>query len=127
MAVARYLEGHPQVSWVNYIGLDSSPYKTLADRMLNGGGYSSIMSFGLKAGREAGGKFIDSLKLFSHLANIGDTKSLAVHPATTTHSQLEDDELVGAGVPPEAVRLSIGIEHVDDIIADLDQALAKLS
>lgn len=126
LAVARYLENHPGVSWVNYIGLDSSPYKQVADRMLNGRGYSSIMSFGLKAGRDAGATFIDSLQLFSHLVNIGDTKSLAAHPATTTHSQLTPEELADAGVLPEAVRLSIGIEHVDDLIADLDQALAKL-
>ncbi|MDR0489439.1 MAG: PLP-dependent transferase [Propionibacteriaceae bacterium] len=126
LAVAKYLEDHPGVSWVNYIGLDSSPYKALADSVLTGKGYSGILSFGLKAGRAAGARFIDSLNLFSHLANIGDTKSLAIHPATTTHSQLEEDELVEAGVKPEAVRLSIGIENVNDLIDDLDQAFALL-
>ena len=93
------------------------------DHQRNHGG---ILSFGLKAGREAGAKFIEALQLFSHLANIGDAKSLAIHNATTTHSQLTEDELVAAGVAPEMVRLSVGIEHIDDLIADLDQALAQL-
>ncbi|MCL1838684.1 MAG: aminotransferase class I/II-fold pyridoxal phosphate-dependent enzyme [Propionibacteriaceae bacterium] len=125
LAVAQHLESHPGVAWVNYSGLDSSPYKVVADRVLTGRGYGGIMSFGLKAGRAAGATFIDSLELLSHVANIGDTKSLAIHPATTTHSQLSDAELTEAGVTPEAVRLSIGIEYIDDIIADLDQALTK--
>ncbi|MCL2785058.1 MAG: PLP-dependent transferase [Propionibacteriaceae bacterium] len=124
LAVAKHLENHPDVAWVNYPGLESSPYKEVADRILTGRGYGGILSFGLKAGRLAGAKFIDSLQLLSHVANIGDAKSLAIHPATTTHSQLEEWELVEAGVPPESVRLSIGIEYIDDIIADLDQALA---
>ena len=123
MAVARHLQGHPKVDWVNYPGLDDSPHKAVADRVFTGHGYGGLVSFGLKAGREAGSSFIDSLKLFSHLANIGDAKSLAIHNATTTHSQLTDDELVAAGVAPEMVRLSVGLEHIDDIIADLDQAL----
>ena len=125
LTIARHLEQHPDVAWVNYAGLDSSPYKTIADRVLTGRGYSGILSFGLKAGRAAGSTFVEALELFSHLANIGDAKSLAIHPATTTHSQLTDEELVEAGVAPEAVRLSIGIEYVDDLIEDLDQALAK--
>jgi len=124
LAVARHLEEHPAVAWVHYPGLESSEFKALADRILTGRGYGGILSFGLKAGRAAGAGFIEGLKLFSHLANIGDAKSLAIHPATTTHSQLSDNELVEAGVAPEAVRLSIGIEYVDDLIADLDQALA---
>ena len=123
MAVARHLQDHPKVDWVNYPGLDDSPHKAVADRVFTGHGYGGLVSFGLKAGREAGSSFIDSLKLFSHLANIGDAKSLAIHNATTTHSQLTDDELVAAGVAPEMVRLSVGLEHIDDIIADLDQAL----
>ncbi len=126
LAVARYLEGHDKVAWVNYPGLESSPSKAVADRVFTGRGYGGILSFGLKAGREAGGQFVESLQLFSHLANIGDAKSLAIHNATTTHSQLTTEELVAAGVAPEMVRLSIGIEHIDDIIADLDQALAQI-
>lgn len=123
--VADYLRSHPQVAWVNYPGFDDSPYKQTADKVLTGRGYGGLVSFGLKAGREAGSVFVDALELFSHLANIGDAKSLVIHNASTTHSQLSDDELVAAGVAPEMVRLSIGIENVDDIIADLDQALAK--
>ena len=126
LAVARYLEQHPSVAWVNYPGLESSPSKSVADRVFTGRGYGGILSFGLKAGREAGSRFVESLQLFSHLANIGDAKSLAIHNATTTHSQLTEDELVAAGVAPEMVRLSLGIEHPDDLIADIDQALAKV-
>lgn len=125
LAVAQYLESHDQVAWVNYPGLDSSPYKQVADRVLAGKGYSGVLSFGLKAGRDAGRAVVEGLELFSHLANIGDAKSLAIHNASTTHSQLTDEELVEAGVAPEMIRLSLGIEHVDDLIADLDQALAK--
>ncbi|MEV7429579.1 O-acetylhomoserine aminocarboxypropyltransferase/cysteine synthase family protein [Nocardioides sp. NPDC092400] len=124
LAVARYLEGHEAVSWVSYPGLESSAYKAVADRTFTGKGYGGLVSFGLKAGREGGRTFIESLELFSHLANIGDAKSLAIHNATTTHSQLTPEELVAAGVPEDMVRLSIGIEHVDDIIADLEQALS---
>ncbi len=128
LKVAQYLEGHDAVSWVSYPGLASSSYKEVADRTLNGRrGYGGLVSFGLKAGREGGKKFIESLELFSHLANIGDAKSLAIHNATTTHSQLTPEELVGAGVPEDMVRLSIGIEHVDDIVADLEQALKAAS
>jgi O-acetylhomoserine (thiol)-lyase len=128
LKVAQYLEGHDAVSWVSYPGLESSSYKEVADRTLNGRrGYGGLVSFGLKAGREGGKKFIESLELFSHLANIGDAKSLAIHNATTTHSQLTPEELVGAGVPEDMVRLSIGIEHVDDIVADLEQALKAAS
>ncbi|MCC6495847.1 MAG: O-acetylhomoserine aminocarboxypropyltransferase/cysteine synthase, partial [Propionibacteriaceae bacterium] len=126
LAVAKYLEAHPSVAWVNYPGLESSPDKAVADRIFTGRGYGGILAFGLKAGREAGSRFIESLGLFSHLANIGDAKSLAIHNATTTHSQLTEDELVAAGVAPEMVRLSVGIEYIDDLIADLDQALARV-
>jgi O-acetylhomoserine (thiol)-lyase len=107
---------------VSYPGLESSPYKKVADRILSGG-YGGLVSFGIKGGREAGARFIEGLKLFSHLANIGDAKSLAIHPPTTTHAQLDDEELAAAGVTQDLVRLSIGIEHIDDILADLDQAL----
>ncbi|GAB2874924.1 O-acetylhomoserine aminocarboxypropyltransferase/cysteine synthase family protein [Nocardioides pacificus] len=127
LAVAKYLQAHDAVSWVSYPGLDDSPYKEVADRSFTGRGYGGLVSFGLKSGRDGGKNFVESLGLFSHLANIGDAKSLAIHNATTTHSQLTPDELVAAGVPEDMVRLSIGIEHVDDIIADLEQALAKSS
>ncbi len=121
--VAEYLAADERVAWVNYPGLDSSRYHETASRMFERG-YGGLVSFGLASGREGGARFIDSLSLFSHLANIGDAKSLAIHSATTTHSQLTDAELAAAGVSPEMVRLSIGIEHVDDLIADLDQALS---
>jgi O-acetylhomoserine (thiol)-lyase len=123
-AVAAHLEDHPGVSWVNYPGLASSPYRAVADRML-AGGYGGLVTFGIEGGREAGRRFIENLQLFSHLANIGDAKSLAIHNATTTHSQLNDEELEASGVTQDTVRLSVGIEHVDDILADLDQALER--
>ena len=126
LAVARYLEAHPAVSWVNYPGLESSPWHETANRVLTGRGYGGILSFGLTAGREGGSTFVESLELFSHLANIGDAKSLVIHNASTTHSQLTEDELKAAGVAPEMVRLSIGIEDINDLIADLDQALTKV-
>jgi O-acetylhomoserine (thiol)-lyase len=124
LAVAKHLEAHDGVTWVQYPGLDSSPYKAVADRVLTGG-YGGLVTFGIRGGLEAGKSFIESLGLFSHLANIGDAKSLAIHNATTTHSQLNDDELEAAGVTQDTVRLSVGIEHVDDILEDVDQALAK--
>ncbi|ADB49144.1 O-acetylhomoserine aminocarboxypropyltransferase/cysteine synthase family protein [Conexibacter woesei] len=124
LAVAKHLEGHTGVSWVNYPGLESSPYNAVAKRVLSGG-EGALVTFGIEGGRDAGRAFIDALGLFSHLANIGDAKSLAIHPATTTHSQLDEAELDSAGVPQDLVRLSVGIEHIDDIVGDLDQALAK--
>jgi O-acetylhomoserine (thiol)-lyase len=123
LAIAQHLEAHPDVEWVDYPGLPSSKYHELAGRMLDGG-YGAILTFGIRGGRDAGQAFISNLQLFSHLANIGDAKSLAIHPATTTHSQLNDEELSLAGVRPETVRLSVGIEGLDDLIADLDQAIA---
>lgn len=123
LAIAQHLQGHENVSWVSYPGLEGGAYKEVADRILNGKGYGGLISFGLKSGRDGGKRFIESLGLFSHLANIGDAKSLAIHNATTTHSQLTPEELEAAGVPEDMVRLSVGIEHVDDLIADLDQAL----
>ncbi|MCD4523703.1 O-acetylhomoserine aminocarboxypropyltransferase/cysteine synthase family protein [Nocardioides sp. cx-173] len=124
LQVAQYLAAHDSVSWVSYPGLADSPYKEVHDRIGTGKGYGGILSFGVKSGRDGGKRFIESLGLFSHLANIGDAKSLAIHNATTTHSQLTPEELVAAGVPEDMVRLSIGIENVEDLIADLDQALA---
>ncbi|MBK9158316.1 MAG: PLP-dependent transferase [Micropruina sp.] len=126
LTVAKYLEAHDAVAWVNYPGLESSASHEIAKRVLTGRGFGGILSFGLKAGRAGGSTFVESLELFSHLANIGDAKSLVIHNASTTHSQLTEDELKTAGVAPEMVRLSIGIENVDDLIADLDQALAKV-
>jgi O-acetylhomoserine (thiol)-lyase len=123
LAVAEWLERHPQVTWVDYPGLPSSRYHETAQRILSGG-FGAILTFGIDGGRDAGRAFIDGLQLFSHLANIGDAKSLAIHPATTTHSQLNDAELESAGVGQDTVRLSVGIEHIDDIIGDLEQALA---
>jgi O-acetylhomoserine (thiol)-lyase len=123
MAVAEYLQGHGQVAWVRYAGLDSHPDKPLVDKYM-GGRASSILSFGIKGGKEAGARFIDALQLAVRLVNIGDAKTLACHPATTTHRQLAPEEAAKAGVSEDMVRLSIGIEHIDDIIADLDQALA---
>ncbi|MDO9455169.1 O-acetylhomoserine aminocarboxypropyltransferase/cysteine synthase family protein [Nocardioides sp.] len=124
LTVAEYLSNHSEVSWVSYPGLSDSPYKEVADRILTGRGYGGLVSFGLKSGRTGGTRFIEALELFSHLANIGDAKSLAIHNATTTHSQLTPEELEAAGVPEDMVRLSIGIEHVEDLVADLEQALA---
>ena len=120
---AEYLRDHPQVVWVNYPALSDSPEKPLVDKYMGGRG-SSILSFGIKGGREAGARFIDALQLVTRLVNIGDAKSLACHPATTTHRQLSPAELEKAGVSEDLVRLSIGIEHIDDILADLKQALA---
>lgn len=124
LAVAKYLEKHPKVSWVNYPGLDSSPEKARVKKYLAKGA-GAILGFGIKGGLEEGKRFIDSLQLISHLANVGDAKSLAIHPATTTHQQLSPEEQLATGVTPDFIRLSIGIEHIDDIIADIEQALAK--
>jgi O-acetylhomoserine (thiol)-lyase len=125
LAVARHLESHSAVEWVNYPGLESSPYHELARKQFTGG-FSGLVTFGITGGRDAGQKFIESLQLFSHLANIGDAKSLAIHNATTTHSQLNDDELAASGVTQDTVRLSVGIEHIDDIVGDLEQALSRV-
>jgi O-acetylhomoserine (thiol)-lyase len=124
LAVARHLAKHPKVSWVNYPGLESSPEHAKAKKYLAKGA-GAIVGFGLKGGLEAGRTFINSLKLISHLANVGDAKTLAIHPATTTHQQLSAEEQKATGVTPDFVRLSVGIEHIDDITADIDQALAK--
>ena len=125
LAVARFLEGHPNVSWVNYPGLTTHPSHALAKKYHHRGLYGAILGFGIKGGMEAGKKFIESLKLFSHLANIGDAKSLVIHPASTTHQQLTPAEQLATGVTDDFVRLSVGIESIDDITEDLDQALRK--
>ena len=121
-AVAAYLSSHDAVSWVNYAGLEDSPETERCQRIC-GGRASGILSFGIKGGVEAGAKFIDALQMVLRLVNIGDAKSLACHPASTTHRQLSDDELAKAGVSHDMIRLSVGIEHIDDIIADIEQAL----
>ncbi|SDS81167.1 O-acetylhomoserine sulfhydrylase [Halopseudomonas litoralis] len=120
--VAEYLQQHPQVAWVKFAGLKDNPEYELAQRYM-GGTPAAILSFGIKGGQEAGARFIDALDLVLRLVNIGDAKSLACHPASTTHRQLDDEELEKAGVPRDLIRLSIGIEHIDDILADLEQAL----
>ncbi len=124
LAVARYLADDSRIAWVNYPGLESSPYHRLAKTYLPKG-QGAILTFGIKGGVREGALFIDSLKLFSHLANVGDAKSLVIHPASTTHQQLSEEDRRASGVAPEMVRLSVGIESVDDLLADLDQALAK--
>ena len=122
LAAAKHLQDHDRVEWVRYSGLEDSPHKALLDKYMGGRG-SGILSLGIKGGIEAGTKFIDALQLITRLVNIGDAKSLACHPASTTHRQLEGDELAAAGVSADMVRLSIGIENIIDIIADIDQAL----
>lgn len=121
-AVAEFLEDHPKVNWVTYAGLESHPDHEIAKKYLPKGP-GAVLGFGVKGGREAGARFIDSLKLLSHVANVGDAKSMAIHPASTTHSQLSDEEQKAAGVSPDFIRLSIGLEDIDDILWDLDQAL----
>ncbi|MGN0921050.1 MAG: O-acetylhomoserine aminocarboxypropyltransferase/cysteine synthase family protein [Cellvibrio sp.] len=125
--IAEYLQTHPKVQWVNYAGLPSSEYHALAQQYLNGRS-SGLLTFGLKAedGREAGARFLDALQLFTRLVNIGDAKSLATHPASTTHRQLSEEELKKTGVGLDTVRLSVGIEHIDDLLADLENALAQV-
>lgn len=123
LAVARWLEQNPCVNWVSYPGLESHPQHSLAKKY-HRGGFGAMLGFGIKGGVEAGRRLIDHVKLFSHLANVGDAKSLIIHPASTTHQQLTEEEQLAGGVTPDFVRLSIGLEHVDDIIADLDQALS---
>jgi len=122
LAVAQFLESHKSVSWVNYPGLTSSKYHALARKYLPKGA-SAIMTFGIKGGQAAGVKFIDAAQFMSHLANVGDAKTLVIHPASTTHRQLSEEEQVKAGVTPDMIRLSIGIENIDDILWDIDQAL----
>ncbi|MBK5964953.1 O-acetylhomoserine aminocarboxypropyltransferase [Thiocystis minor] len=124
VAVANFLKDHPKVGWVRYAGLPDSPDYPLIQKYMDGAKASSILSFGIKGGIEAGARFIDALKLTVRLVNIGDAKTLACHPATTTHRQLAPEELARAGVSEDLIRLSIGIEHLDDIVADLEQALA---
>jgi O-acetylhomoserine (thiol)-lyase len=123
LAVAIWLSGHDKVAWVNYAGLPGNSFHALAKRY-SPKGAGAVFTFGLRGGYEAGIALVSNVKLFSHLANIGDTRSLIIHPASTTHRQLTDEQRQRAGAGPEVVRLSIGLENVEDLIADLDQALA---
>lgn len=123
LKVAEYLEKHEAVEWVSYAGLPSHPSYELAQKYLPKG-QGAILTFGIKGGAKAGQKVIENVKLFSHLANVGDSKSLIIHPASTTHQQLSEEEQVSAGVNPELLRLSIGTESIDDILYDLEQAIA---
>lgn len=125
LALAEWLAAHPKVAWVSYAGLPDDPYHALAQRYLGGKG-GAVFTFGLKGGYEAGVKLVSAVQLFSHLANIGDTRSLIIHPASTTHSQLSEAEQVTAGAGPDVMRVSVGIEHIDDIIGDLSAALDAL-
>jgi O-acetylhomoserine (thiol)-lyase len=122
--VAEYLASNPSVSFVNYPGLPESPYYELAKRMMPKG-CGAVLTFGLKGGRENGAKFLDSLQMISHVANLGDVRTIVTHPATTTHSQLSDEQLAACGIRPETVRISVGLEDVEDIIGDLGQAIEK--
>jgi O-acetylhomoserine (thiol)-lyase len=126
LQVAKFLQTHPKVAWVNYPGLESHPTHALAKKYFLNGWCGALVGFGVKGGLEAGKKFINHLQLFSHLANIGDAKSLAIHPASTTHSQLTPEEKLLSAVTDDFVRLSIGIEDYEDIEADLKQALEKV-
>jgi O-acetylhomoserine (thiol)-lyase len=123
-AVAKFLESHKQVDWVSYAGLKSSPFFDLAKKYLPKGA-GAVFTFGVKGGYDAGVKVVEAVNLFSHLANVGDTRSLIIHPASTTHRQLIEGQQIAAGAGPDVIRLSIGLETIDDIISDLDQALSK--
>jgi O-acetylhomoserine (thiol)-lyase len=131
LAVARFLQAHPRVGWVNYPGLPDHPDHALVERQMravNGApGASGLLAFGVKGGLAAGVRFIEAAQLMSHLANIGDTRTLIIHPASTTHRQLDEAQQLAAGVPQDMVRISVGLEHVDDILWDIDQALAASS
>ncbi|HNX10228.1 MAG TPA: O-acetylhomoserine aminocarboxypropyltransferase/cysteine synthase, partial [Methanothrix sp.] len=124
LKVAQFLKSHPAVAWVNYPGLEEHPGHALAEKYLKGK-YGALLGFGIKGGLQSGKKFIESVQLLSHLANIGDSKSLVIHPASTTHQQLTEEEQAATGVTPDFIRVSVGIEDVEDIIADIDQALAR--
>jgi O-acetylhomoserine (thiol)-lyase len=125
MKIAQYLEKHPMVDWVRYPGLPSDPGHPFAKKYLKKG-FGGMVVFGIKGGREAGEKMVNSCILFTHLANVGDVRSLIIHPGSTTHSQLSDEDQRGAGVAPEMIRLSVGLEDTQDLIADLDQAFSHI-
>jgi O-acetylhomoserine (thiol)-lyase len=122
MKVARYLSEHPAVSWVRYPGLESDPNYPIAQKFFKKG-FGGMVVFGIRGGEEAGRRFIEKLKVFVHVVNVGDARSIATHPATTTHAQLTPEQQLAGGITPDLIRLSIGIEHIDDLLADLSQAL----
>jgi O-acetylhomoserine (thiol)-lyase len=124
LAVAQFLKDHPRVAWVNYPGLPDNKYHALAKKYLPKGA-SGLLNFGIKGGAKAGERFIEAAQMMSHLANIGDAKTLVIHPASTTHRQMSEDEQLKAGVAPDMVRMSVGIESLDDILWDIDQALSQ--
>jgi O-acetylhomoserine (thiol)-lyase len=126
LALAKWLEQHPKVDWVSYPGLENHAYHKQAKKYLNHG-FGCVLSFGIKGGLEAGRSFINSVQLASHLANVGDAKTLVIHPASTTHQQLDETEQTAAGITPAMVRVSVGLEHIEDIKADFDQAFAQAS
>ena len=123
--LARFLKTHPKVSWVRYPGLEDDPAHPAASKYLKKG-FGAMVVFGIEGGLAAGKKFVDSLQLFSHLANVGDAKSLVIHPSSTTHSQLSEEQQRAGGLTPDLVRLSVGLEHIDDIVGDLEQAFAQI-
>jgi O-acetylhomoserine (thiol)-lyase len=125
LKVARRLKTHPKVKWVRYPGLEDDPSYPIANRYLKKG-FGGMVVFGIKGGSAAGSKFVDHLKMFSHLANVGDAKSLVLHPSSTSHSQLSEEQQKAGGLTPDLIRLSIGIEHIDDIIEDLERAFAQV-
>jgi O-acetylhomoserine (thiol)-lyase len=125
MKVARFLKTHPKATWVRYPGLEDDPTYPVASQYLKEG-YGGMVVFGIAGGLAAGRQFVDSLQLFSHLANVGDAKSLVIHPSSTTHSQLSEEQQRAGGLTPDLVRLSVGIEHIDDIVGDLEQAFGKV-
>lgn len=126
LAVAKWLKQHPKIAWVNYAGLEDNP-NHLLQQHYSPKGAGSVFTFGIEGGYQAGKSFVEGLQLFSHLANIGDTRSLVIHPASTTHRQLTEEQQIAAGAGPDVVRLSIGIEDAADIIADIEQALSRVS
>ena len=124
LSIAKHLESHPKVAWVKYPGLNSHPTHNIAKKYLKKG-FGGMVVFGVKGNIDAGKKFIENLKIISHLSSVGNTKSIATHPASTTHSQLTEEQQKSGGITPELVRLSIGIEHIDDLITDIEDSLAK--
>jgi O-acetylhomoserine (thiol)-lyase len=125
LELAQWLKQHPKVEWVNYLGLPEHPYHKRANKYLRHG-FGSVLNFGIKGGLEAGRSFINHVKLASHVANVGDVKTLIIHPTSTTHQQLTEEEQRSAGVTPDLVRVSVGIEHIDDIKADFSQAFDQI-
>ncbi|NPE32094.1 O-acetylhomoserine aminocarboxypropyltransferase/cysteine synthase, partial [Methanococcoides sp. SA1] len=126
LKLAKWLKDHPKVEWVWYPGLEDHPYQEAAKKYLNNGYFGSMIAFGIKGGSEAGKTFVNNVELASLLANVGDAKTLVIHPASTTHQQLSDEEQLTSGVTPDMIRVSVGIEHIDDIIEDFENALNKI-